>query len=133
MDIALSPVTRAEVLTGFRDDHRPLVAELLDQFPTLPITGAEADLAASLGRSEGWRLPDTLQGAVARHNMLDLVTRNTKDFPPEWYAFVKVPYVIEPSGTAPRSKNEEVRGDGQGVEGASTLSGEPREPREPPR
>ena len=102
MDIALSPVTRAEVLTGFSDDHRPLAAELLDQFPTLAITAAEADLAARLRRSEGWRLPDALQAAVAQHNMLDLVTRNTRDFPPDRYDFVTIPYAIEASGRAPR-------------------------------
>ena len=102
MDIALSPVTRAEVLTGFTDDHRPIAAELLDQFPTFAITAAEADLAARLRRSEGWRLPDALQAAVARHNRLDLVTRNTKDFPPERYDFVTVPYAIEPTGTTRR-------------------------------
>ena len=99
VDIALSPITRAEVLTGFADDHRPLATELLDQFPTLAITAPEADLAARLRRSEGWRLPDALQAAIARHNMLDLVTRNTKDFPPERYDFVTVPYAIESSAS----------------------------------
>ena len=106
MDIALSPVTRAEVLTGFSDGHRSIAADLLDQFPTLPITAAEADLAAGLRRSEGWRLPDALQAAVARHNVLDLVTRNTKDFPPERYDFVTVPYVVEPSGSSLRHRRE---------------------------
>ena len=106
MDIALSPVTRAEVLTGFSEYHRPFAANLLDQFPTLPITAAEADLAARLRRSEGWRLPDALQAAVARHNVLDLVTRNTKDFPPERYDFVTVPYVVGPSGRSPRHRRE---------------------------
>jgi len=99
VDIALSPVTRAEVLTGFTDDHRPLAAELLDQFPTLAISAAEADLAAGLRRSEGWRLPDALQAAVARHNKLDLVTRNTKDFPPERYGFVMMPYALKSSAS----------------------------------
>ena len=106
MEIALSPVTRAEVLTGFSDDHRPLAAELLDQFPTLAITAAEADLAARLRRSEGWRLPDALQAAVARHNMLDLVTRNTMDFPPQRYDFVMVPYAIEVSGNTAQPGRE---------------------------
>ena len=99
-DIALSPVTRAEVLTGFADAHRPLATELLDEFRTLPIAAAEADLAARLRRSEGWRLPDALQAAVARRNMLVLVTRNTKDFPPERYDFVQVPYALEPTGSS---------------------------------
>ena len=105
-DIALSPITRAEVLTGFSDDHRALAAELLDQYPTLPITAARADLAARLRRSEGWRLPDALQAAVARHNMLDLVTRNTNDFPPRRYDFVMVPYAIEDSGNTAQPGRE---------------------------
>ena len=101
-DIALSPITRAEVLVGFGDGDRLLATELLDRFPTLPVAATEADLAASLRRSERWRLPDALQAAVARCNGLFLVTRNTKDFPPERYDFVNVPYVIDPPGRAPR-------------------------------
>ena len=95
-DIVLSPITRAEVLTGFDADRVPLAADLLDRFPTLPVTAPEADLAASLRRSEGWRLPDALQAACARQNGLRLVTRNTKDFPPERYDFVAVPYRLRP-------------------------------------
>lgn len=97
-DIALSPITRAEVLTGFDRDQLPLARGLLDRFPTLPVTATEADLAASLRRSEGWRLPDALQAAVARCNGLRLVTRNTKDFPPERYGFVDIPYVVARPG-----------------------------------
>lgn len=95
--IALSPITRAEVLAGFEQDGRPLAIELLDEFPTLPITAAEGDLAASLRLSEGWRLPDALQAAVAKLNGLVLVTRDAKDFPPERYEFVRVPYVMDAS------------------------------------
>ena len=95
-DIALSPITRAEVLVGFDDNHLLLAVELLDQFPTLPITAIEADLAASLRRSERWRLPDALQAAIARSHGLALVTRNMKDFPPDHYDFVKVPYTLDP-------------------------------------
>ena len=124
IDIALSPVTRAEVLTGFTDEHRPLAAELLDQFPTLAITAAEADLAAGLRRSEGWRLPDALQAAVARHNELELVTRNTKDFPPERYDFVTVPYVVAPPGVAVPSRDTNAREDSRGNDSLSAGSGE---------
>lgn len=95
-DIALSPITRAEVLVGFDDNHLLVAVELLDQFPTLPITAIEADLAASLRRSERWRLPDALQAAIARSHGLDLVTRNVKDFPPDRYDFVKIPYTLDP-------------------------------------
>ena len=95
-DIALSPITRAEVLAGFDGEQIRFASDLLDRFPTLPVTAVEADLAASLRRSERWRLPDALQAAVARRNGLRLVTRNTKDFPPERYDFVEVPYVVRP-------------------------------------
>lgn len=96
-NIALSPITRAEVLTGFDEEHLPLARGLLDRFPTLPVTATEADLAASLRRSEGWRLPDAFQAAVARSNGLRLVTRNTRDFPPTRYDFVETPYTVAPA------------------------------------
>ena len=71
---------------------------LIDHFNGVELasrfTAAEADLAASLRRSEGWRLPDALQAAVAKLNRLGLVTRDAKDFPPERYDFVKLPYAI---------------------------------------
>ena len=94
--IALSPITRAEVLTGFDEDELPPARGLLDRFPTLPVTATEADLAASLRRSEGWRLPDALQAALALTHGLRLVTRNTRDFPSARYEFVEVPYTVAP-------------------------------------
>ena len=94
-DIALSPTTRAEVFTGFDEEHLPLARGLLDRFPTMPVTATEADLAASLRRSEGWRLPDAFQAAVAQCNGLRLVTRDTEDFPPHRYPFVEVPCTVE--------------------------------------
>ena len=81
---------------GFDDNHLLVAVELLNQFPTLPITAVEADLAASLRRSERWRLPDALQAAIAQSHGLNLVTRNMKDFPPDRYDFVKVPYTLDP-------------------------------------
>jgi len=58
-----------------------------------------ADLAARLRREHRWKLPDALQVAAAQHHGLRLVTRNTRDFPPERYPFVLVPYVVS-SGAA---------------------------------
>lgn len=77
---AISVITRAEVLAGFTVRTEPLARELLDVFPHLPITSEVADLAASLRRSEHWKLPDALQAAVAVQHGLALVTRNTRDF-----------------------------------------------------
>ena len=79
-ECAISVITRAEVLAGFTLRTEPLARELLDIFPHLPITSEIADLAASLRRSEHWKLPDALQAAVAIQHGLVLVTRNTRDF-----------------------------------------------------
>ena len=91
-ELALSVITRAEVLTGFEDETRAMIASLLDRFPNLPVDEAIADLAAHLRRQVGWKLPDALQAAMARSHGLSLVTRNTRDFPPDRHDFGTVPY-----------------------------------------
>jgi predicted nucleic acid-binding protein len=93
---ALSVITRAEVLTGFGEGSAEVASILLDQFPTLGIDMAVADLAARFRREHRWKMPDAFQAALAHYHGLTLVTRNTKDFPPERYPFVKVPYVLTP-------------------------------------
>lgn len=91
---ALSVITRAEVLAGFDDEQAKLALQLLDLFPTLPITTTIADDAARLRRSERWKLPDALQAAVAIHHGLILVTRNTRDFTSDGKLKVLVPYRV---------------------------------------
>ncbi len=93
-EIALSVITRAELLTGFDVDTGMMVAGLLDRFPNLPIDQPIADLAARLRRQFRWKLPDALQAAVARYHGISLVTRNTRDFQPDRHDFVVVPYRI---------------------------------------
>jgi predicted nucleic acid-binding protein len=91
---SITAITRAEVLTGFETADVPWAMALLNRFHLLVIDGPVADLAAQLRREHRWQLPDALQAAAARHNGLRLATRNTKDFPPERYAFVHVPYTL---------------------------------------
>lgn len=91
---ALSVITRAEVLAGFDDQPARLALELLDLFPTLPITTDIADHAARLRRSERWKLPDALQAALAMQHGLTLVTRNTRDFTSDGKLKVVVPYRV---------------------------------------
>ena len=93
-DLAVSVITRAELLTGFEDGEDAMVASLLDRFPSLPIDQAIADLAARLRRRFNWKLPDAFQAALARYHGLILVTRNTRDFSPDRFDFVEVPYRI---------------------------------------
>jgi predicted nucleic acid-binding protein len=88
----ISAISRAEVLAGFTVRTEPLARELLDIFPSLPITSDIANLAAALRRSERWTLPDALEAAVAMQHDLTLVTRNTRDFKPGGQLDVLVPY-----------------------------------------
>lgn len=92
--LAISVITRAEVLTGFEGKERQLARRLLDRFPTLIIDRAIADLAATLRRQNRWKMPDALQAALAKHHKLKLATRDAHDFPPKRYRFVTVPYTI---------------------------------------
>ena len=91
---AITAITRAEVLTGYDSEDVPLAAALLSRFRLLVIDEPIADLAARLRREHRWKLPDALQAAAARQHGLRLATRNTKDFPPDRFAFVHVPYEI---------------------------------------
>ncbi|HZF11731.1 MAG TPA: PIN domain-containing protein [Thermoanaerobaculia bacterium] len=93
-EAAVSVITRAEVLAGFGPADAGLAAALLDRFPTLEIDRPIADLAARLRHDLRWKMPDAFQAALARHHGLHLVTRNTRDFPPDRYPFVVVPYVF---------------------------------------
>ena len=45
-------------------------------------------------RRNGWKLPDAFQAALAQLHNLKLATRNTRDFPPQQYLFVVVPYTL---------------------------------------
>lgn len=93
-EAALSVITRAEVLAGFDPATEALARELLDHFPSLPITAEIADRAAALRRTQRWKLPDALQAAVAQQHGLTLVTRNTRDFQPGGEIRVLVPYGV---------------------------------------
>ena len=89
---AISVITRAEVLCGLDRAAAELALRLLERFVALPINRDAADLAASLRRDHGWRLPDAFQAALAQLHGLKLATRNVRDFPPERFDFVVVPY-----------------------------------------
>jgi predicted nucleic acid-binding protein len=92
---SISVITRAEVLSGPTASRNTDAAELLDIFPTLPITQQEADVAAQLRLKHRWKVPDAFQAALAQTHDLKLATRNTRDFPPERHKFVTVPYRLE--------------------------------------
>ncbi|MEI8313241.1 MAG: PIN domain-containing protein [Verrucomicrobiota bacterium] len=92
--LAVSVITRAEVLTGFDAEGEGLALALLRRFPTLGIDEAVADLAARMRRQKKWKMPDAFQAALAIHHGLKLATRNTRDFDPKTFPFVEVPYQL---------------------------------------
>lgn len=92
---AISPVTRAELLTGADAKYVATFSEWLSTFQYLQLDEPCADLAAKLRREHKWKLPDAFQAALAIRHNLRLVTRNTKDFSPTKYSFVFVPYKIQ--------------------------------------
>lgn len=94
---AISVITRAEVLTGFALSDRKQASDFLDCFQTLEMTKAIADVAAELRHEKKWKLPDAIQAAFATYYNLKLITRNTKDFSPDQYNFVIIPYQLPTS------------------------------------
>ena len=93
-NLAVSPITRAEVLAGTgpaREDH---IAAWLDSFTCLDITADIADRAARIRREERLRLPDAFQAATAERHGLKLITRNTRDFRKERFPYLEVPYSL---------------------------------------
>lgn len=93
-DIRVSAITRAEVLAGVDETGVAPVRRLFEHFPNLPLTPEDADTAAALRRQHRWKLPDAFQAAIALNHGLQLVTRNTRDFPPQRHSFVLVPYEL---------------------------------------
>ena len=93
-DCAISVITRAETLAGFPSASEPLARALLDTFATMPVTVEVADLAARLRRTQGWKLPDAIQAAIAVQEGLTLVTRNTRDFKTGGPVTVETPYQL---------------------------------------
>jgi predicted nucleic acid-binding protein len=90
-EIAISVITRAEVLTGFDGEQEVLAKAVLAELRHFPVTSEDADLAARLRRENRWKLPDALQAAIALNRHLRLATRNSKDFDPAKHPFALIP------------------------------------------
>ena len=91
-EIAISVITRAEILTGIEKENKVMVKTLLDQYYLFIIDKKTTDKAAELRQEYNWKLPDAFQAALAIDNNIKLVTRNTKDFKKSLHPFVETPY-----------------------------------------
>ena len=91
---AISVISHAEILTGLDASGAEKARPFLYSFEMLTIDAAAAEKAAILRRQHGWKLPDAFQAALAIINKILLTTRNIKDFDPEKYTFVEIPYIL---------------------------------------
>jgi predicted nucleic acid-binding protein len=90
----ISPITWVEAQVkcppGLEDATRAAVAA---NFTCVELNEATLQESLALRRSHKLKLPDAMIWACARVNGWQLVTRNTKDFPPT-LAGVRLPYTL---------------------------------------
>ncbi|MCX6034584.1 MAG: type II toxin-antitoxin system VapC family toxin [Chloroflexi bacterium] len=91
--VFISRVTWMEVLVGAQDDDTQLRDFMETHFEIVALDLAVAETAVQLRRTNHLRLPDAIIWATAQTQKAILVTRNTKDFNPEWEG-IRVPYKI---------------------------------------
>ncbi|NBD35795.1 MAG: PIN domain-containing protein [Chloroflexi bacterium] len=93
--VLISRITWMEVLVGTQDqEEEALVRDFLDtHFEIIPLDLDVAEMAIRLRRLHHMRLPDAIIWATARIHAAELVSRNTKDFNPEWDG-IRVPYTL---------------------------------------
>ena len=94
---AISDITWMEVMVGVTSDTEKGTRAFLMRFKRLPLDTKVCEAAVSLRRTHRMRLPDAIILASARTHGLMLVTRNTRDFPPEWPG-IRVPYELPVAG-----------------------------------
>jgi predicted nucleic acid-binding protein len=89
----ISRVTWMEVLIGAKEDDSDLRDFLEVYFEIIPLDLTVAESAVQIRRAHRIRLPDAIIWATARTNDAVLVTRNTKDFDPDWEG-IRLPYTL---------------------------------------
>ena len=91
--VLISRLTWMEVLIGAEGDDAELRDFLESHFEIIPLDLAVAEKAIVLRRAYRMRLPDAIIWATAQANEAVLVTRNSKDFHPDWEG-IRLPYTV---------------------------------------
>jgi predicted nucleic acid-binding protein len=91
--VLISRITWMEILIGAQGDDADLRDFLESRFEIISLDLMVAEAAIQLRRAQRIRLPDAIIWATARVHAAVLVTRNTKDFNPEWDG-IRLPYTI---------------------------------------
>jgi len=92
-DIAISVVTRIEVLVGVTSDIEAAVRRFLDDLTTVELGTDVAERTVALRRVHRLKLADAIIWASAQTQDRLLVTRDKKDFPPGDPG-IRMPYTI---------------------------------------
>ncbi|MEO3388998.1 type II toxin-antitoxin system VapC family toxin [Mesorhizobium sp. CAU 1741] len=90
---AISIITWMEVMVGASADLVEPTRLFLDGFEVIALDDAIANRAVALRRAHRIKLPDAVIWATAQTAGRLLVTRNTKDFPPD-HTGIREPYTL---------------------------------------
>ncbi|MBC7225677.1 MAG: type II toxin-antitoxin system VapC family toxin [Thermoflexales bacterium] len=92
--VLISLVTWIETLVGAGENEEEVRDFLQTYFEIVPVDFAVAEKAVDIRRQyRRLRLPDAIIWATAQLYSAVLVTRNTKDFAPDWEG-IRVPYRV---------------------------------------
>lgn len=91
----ISRITWIEVMVGVTADNKAIVEKFLQQFEIIEIDETIALKTAQIRQNYRIKLPDALIWATAKQQGSTLVTRNSKDFSPD-YPDVVIPYTLTP-------------------------------------
>lgn len=92
-DRAISIITWMEVMAGATSANEADARAFLLNFYTLPLSGEIAELAVTIRKGRGLKLPDAIIQASAESAGRILLTRNTRDFP-RGTPGVQIPYTL---------------------------------------
>lgn len=91
-DLAISVISRIELLAGVPTDRRDIAEDFLRRFIQIELTPAIVEESVHVRRHDRLKLPDAILLATAHMEKRVLLTRNTSDFRPG--RFVRVPYQL---------------------------------------
>jgi hypothetical protein len=92
-DRAVSIITWMEVMAGASKVNEAETRTFLLNFRTTPVSAEIAELAVTIRKGRGIKLPDAIIQASAESDGRVLITRNTRDFPADAPG-VHVPYTL---------------------------------------
>ncbi len=90
---AISIITWMEVMVGTTVATEPTTRDWLEHFHIIEIDRHISELAIVIRKQQKIKLPDAIIWATAKHNNLNLITRNSKDFSLE-HPEIRHPYVL---------------------------------------